>query len=711
MILKIPIKNRYIVSVLLGLCTFVLVLAASGMFPRSFEEWEEKSLDYRFRLRPEIPHHPSITTIGVEDESLEKIGVWPWDRSIHGRLVNLLTQWDVACINFDIFFPSRSSEAGDAQFIEAVRDAGNVILAAPFELIEHPCFTPQEYRQFTRRFPEADSIIADLKTQENGMICVDFNRLSNEQWNALGQKAAFELLYHARFAFTGPADREKLEVLLTEFQYPFTITRPETLWYGNRALMPLKALSRAASGLGHVSATPDSDGVFRRIPLAIRVQGRLFPHMTLAAVLHYLDVPPEDVEIVPGKHILLPDAHFPDSDETRDIKIPVDERLNLRINFPTSWSAHSYADVLVAEADSEAANFWRQELQGQICTIGYLVTGTGDIGPTPLETNFPLALIHAAILNTILTQNFLYEIGWGPTIGITLVLVIALALVAPRVGPYHFTLVVVATLVGYVGVAIGLFNGFGVILKLLNPVLPTIVLEYTLITVYWYATEDRERRQLRSAFKTYVSKQMLAQILDNPESLALQGQRKELTIMFSDVRKFSTLSDQIEPEAIHRLLNLYFSRMTNIAFKYDGFVDKFIGDGLLCFFGDPIAHSDHAWRAVQAAIEMQQAVRELGPAIRETLKLEPIVIRIGINTGPVIVGNMGSAERMEYTVLGSEVNLAQRLEASATPGQIMISWKTYEHVKDQVQVRNGGNIHVKGFERPIQVYEIELPFD
>jgi adenylate cyclase len=540
---------------------------------------------------------------------------------------------------------------------------------------------------------------------------VDFNRLSNEQWNALGQEAAFELLYHARFAFTGPGDREKLEVLLTEFQYPFTIIRPDTLWYGNRALMPLKALSRAASGLGHVSATPDSDGVFRRIPLVIRVQGRLIPHMTLAAVLHYLDVPPEDVTIVPGKHILLPDAHFPNSGETRDITIPIDERLNLRINFPTSWSAHSYADVLAAEDDPEAANFWQQELQGQICTIGYLVTGTGDIGPTPLETNFPLALIHAAILNTILTQNFLYEIGWGPTIGITLALVIALALIAPRVGPYHFTLVVVAALVGYVGVAIGLFNGFGVILKLLNPVLPTIVLEYTLITVYWYATEDRERRQLRSAFKTYVSKQMLAQILDNPESLALQGQRKEMTIMFSDVRKFSTLSDQIEPEVIHRLLNMYFSQMTNIAFKYDGFVDKFIGDGLLCFFGDPIAHSDHAWRAVQAAIEMQQAVRELGPAIRETLKLEPIVIRIGINTGPVIVGNMGSAERMEYTVLGSEVNLAQRLEASATPGQIMISWKTHEHVKHQVQVRDGGNIHVKGFERPIQVYEVELPFD
>jgi adenylate cyclase len=206
---------------------------------------------------------------------------------------------------------------------------------------------------------------------------------------------------------------------------------------------------------------------------------------------------------------------------------------------------------------------------------------------------------------------------------------------------------------------------------------------------------------------------MLVQILDNPESLKLTGERREITIMFSDVRKFSSLSDKIQPEVIHKLLNLYFSRMTEIAFKYDGFVDNFIGDGLLCFFGDPLPHPDHALRAVRAAIDMQRAVRELGPIIRAELKLDPIVIRIGINTGYVIVGNMGSAERMEYTVLGSEVNLAQRLESSATPGQIMISENTYTHVKEDedIDVRDMGEIQVKGFERYVKVYEVELPFE
>lgn len=716
MILKIPIKNRYIVSVILGLGALGLVLGLAGFFQRTFNEWEEKTLDYRFRLRKAVPLYPYITTIGIEDSSLQKIGAWPWDRSYHARMIKLLKTLGVSFINSDIFFASHSSEPGDSRLINAVQEAGNVILSAPFELIDHPCFTREEYDEYLQKFPFAEDIIKSLITREGERICIDFNELTDEQWNKLvekDQEAGFELLYRAKFAFTGEEDREKLKVLLEKFHYPFRIAEDhkEKLWYANRAYLPIKELTQAASGFGHVTATPDSDGVFRRVPLVIRVEDQLIPHMAFFAVLQYLQVRPEDVTIVPGKHILLHNARFPETKTRKDLKIPVDHRLRLRINFPPTWRAHAFADVLVTEHDPEAVDFLRKEFEGYICTIGYTVTGTGDIGPNPIETNFPLSFIHAAIMNTILTQSFLYEISWGINLAITLLLVVFLGVISPKLGPYRFTLAVFLTIGIYIAAALILFDRYGLILKLVNPVLPVLILEYTLITVYWYATEDRERRQLRSAFKTYVSKQMLTQILNNPQSLALTGQRKEVTIMFSDVRKFSTLSDKIEPEVIHRLLNLYFSQMTQIAFKYDGFVDKFIGDGLLCFFGDPIAHPDHALRAVHAAIDMQRAVRQLGPEIRQELGLDPIVIRIGINTGPVIVGNMGSAERMEYTVLGSEVNLAQRLEASATPGQIMISNKTYEHVGQDIRVRDMGNISVKGFERPVQVYEVELPFE
>jgi len=708
---KIPIKNRYLVSLLLGLIAFVIVLLMSGIFKEYFDEWEEKTLDYRFRNRKEIPIYPYISTIGIEQSSLETVGPWPWDRSIHGRMVDLLSDFGASVIFFDIFFPAPSSEAGDAQFIQSVQEAGNVLLASTYELIDHPCFTPREYREFLKQYPKADAILQSLKQEKYNGICIDFNALTPEQWNELGQEAALELLYRAEFVFTSEEEEIKFEALREHVQYPFVARHPEKLWYANRALLSLAPLIQASDGVGHVTLSPDSDGVLRRVPLVIQVSDRLIPHLALLAVMRYLHVPPENVEIVPGKYITLHDARFPETGRVTDIKIPVDERAQLRINFLPSWGAHVFAEVLDSEDDQEMYDYWKKELPGHICTVGYIATGTGDMGPNPYESKFPYALAQAAIMNTILTQNFLYEIGDEVTLGITFVLLLGVSLISPKLSPLRFTLFVFLVIAGYMTTAIVLFNLYGIILKLINPVLIVLVLAYTLITTYWYATEERERKQLRSAFKTYVSRQMLEKILDNPESLKLTGQRKEMTIMFSDVRKFSTLSDKIQPEVIHRLLNMYFSRMTEIAFQYDGFVDKFIGDGLLCFFGDPIPHKDHALRAVQAAIEMQQAVRELGPIIQQELKMDPIVIRIGLNTGYVIVGNMGSAERMEYTVLGSEVNLAQRLESSATPGEVMISENTYQHVKDHIEVRDMGEIQVKGFERYIKVYEVNLPFE
>lgn len=722
MVFKIPLKNKYLVSVILGVAALGLVLCIRFIFQQAFAEWEEKTLDSRFRLRASVPLYPSITTIGIEDSSLNKIGVWPWDRSVHARMLKLLKSLGISFVNMDIFFHKPSQNpAGDQQLIQAVQDVGNVILSAPFELVDHPCFTPAEYRAFLKKFPPVEAIISSLVSQKNGKTCVDYNRLTNVQWNAIveqaGMEAGLELVKHEEFVFAeentpGSQEiRENFERLVNKFRYPFTVSAKEQLWYANRGYLPMQELAEAALGFGHVTATTDSDGVLRRVPLVVRVKEHLIPHMAFAAILNYLQVKPEDVTLVPGQYVLLRNARFPGTTATKAIKIPVDGRLQMRVNFPPTWKAHAFADVLEAEQDPEAAASWQKTLAGQLCTLGYVVSGTGDIGPNPIEAKFPLAFLHAAIMNTILTENFLVEPGWWTTLGITLLLVVFLGVIAPKLGPYRFTLVAFLTVAVYVAAAVTLFLRQGIILKVLDPVLPALILEYTLITIYWYATEDRERRQLRSAFKTYVSKQMLAQILDNPGSLTLAGQRKELTVMFSDVRKFSTLSDKIEPEMIHRLLNMYFSQMTHIAFKYDGFVDKFIGDGLLCFFGDPIAHPDHALMAVRAAIDMQRAVRELAPEIEEKLGIPPIVIRIGINTGQVIVGNMGSAERMEYTVLGSEVNLAQRLESSATPGQIMISARTYEQIKHEFSAEDKGEIMVKGFERPVKVYEVNLPFE
>jgi len=711
MSIKLPFQNKYVTSLFLSLFALLTLLFANLLFPQQLREWEEKTVDYRFRLRKPVPNYPNLVNIGIDDKSLDAIGVWPWDRSVHAKMLNLLRQMNAAIVDYDIIFPRKSSPEGDAQFFEAARQANNVILSTPFQLTEQPCFLPAEHADFLAKSPQIGHILEPVTRQKDGRICIDVDALPEERANLIEDEPYETLIERDPFIYTGQEDRERVETVLQRFHYPFQLAASGKIYHANRAVAPMVELSNAAIGMGHISASPDSDGIFRRVPLVIRVQDKLFPSLAFASVLHYLKVAPEQVEIIPGKYIVLRQAKYPERADVTDIRIPVDDRLQLRVNYPSNQTGYSYSDVLASENDPAAFESWKKEVEGRICSIGYYSTGTGDIGPTPLQTKYFLAFIHPAIMNTILTQNFLHEIGWWGNIGMTMLLLALISLLFPKLSPLRFTLVMIMTVLGYIFLANWLFQTFGVIVGIFHPVLSSMLLAYSLIIVYWYATEERERKHLRSAFKTYVSKQMLDQILQNPGALALSGTRKELTIMFTDVRKFSTLSDKIEPEVIHRLLNMYFIRMTKIAFKYDGFVDKFIGDGLLCFFGDPLPHPDHAMRAVMAGIEMQKAVRELGPEIQEKLGLDPISIRIGINTGYVIVGNMGSAERMEYTVLGSDVNLAQRLEASATPGQVMISHKTHAHLGGTLPVRDMGEIQVKGFEKAVKVYEIELPFE
>ncbi|MCP4401039.1 MAG: adenylate/guanylate cyclase domain-containing protein, partial [bacterium] len=598
---KQALSNRFALSVGLSIIAFCIVTVLGLLFPRQFQEWEEKSLDYRFRLRPAVQESPFITRIGIDDRSLDAVGVWPWDRSIHARMLKLLTELGTSAINLDIIFPRKSSEEGDALFLERVEQAENIILSAPFQLIDHPCFTPQEYVDFLERFPQTEEMLHPLKAQNRqGNICIDVEKLSDEQLEQLDEQAYLELVMSDEFIYISEDDQRRVEEMLQHFQYPFSIQGTGKFWYANRTLAPMEGLSRAAYGLGHISATPDSDGVFRRVPLVIRVQEQLFPSLAFAAALKFLEVDPQNVVLVPGKHILLRQAKFPDSSALKDIHIPVDDRFQLRVNYPKQQNAHSFVDILESKDNPEQFKHLKTEFQKSVCTIGYISTGTGDIGPNPLETNYSLAFIHSAILNTILTENFLHDTKWYVNFGITLILLLFMSFIFHRLSPLHFTLAMFLMIAGYIVLSLFLFNVYGIILQLIHPVVMTLILAYTLIILYWYATEERERKHLRSAFRTYVSRQMLTRILDNPKSLTLSGQRKELTIMFSDIRQFSTLSDKIEPEVIHRLLNMYFSRMTNIAFKYDGFVDKFIGDGLLCFFGDPIHRPDHALRAVKA---------------------------------------------------------------------------------------------------------------
>jgi class 3 adenylate cyclase len=216
----------------------------------------------------------------------------------------------------------------------------------------------------------------------------------------------------------------------------------------------------------------------------------------------------------------------------------------------------------------------------------------------------------------------------------------------------------------------------------------------------------REKELLKGAFSKYVTKSVVDRIMDHEGGLKLGGEKKEVSVFFSDIRGFTPMSEQLSPEEIVHLLNEYFTEMVKIIFKYEGTLDKFMGDAIMAIFGAPVDLPDHADRAVMASIEMAQKMKELQAKWRMEGKKE-VNIGIGINTGEVVVGNLGSLERMEYTAIGDNVNLAQRLESVAEKGQILISSATYERVKHKVIARMLDPIKLKGKSEKVIAYEVE----
>ncbi len=641
-------RARFIL--LAGLFTFGIFLLLAWFFGDILWEWEQKTVDYRFRLRGPIPIHPAIVHIDIDDESLKALGPWPWKRSLHGELVRRLNEAGVGAQVFDIIFSGEKEQKDDAALVAAVQKAGTVYLPVGFEL-----------RPFSGL-----GLIGHEQTTETADALEGFHF-------SVGQ-------------VTGNPE-------------PF---------YAGRVLAPLPALVQSAKGVGHITATPDSDGVFRRVPLVVSDRGRLIPSLGLAALIGYLDVDPKNIEIEFGRAITLRDVRLPGTTNRTTVTIPINRRGEMVINYAGRWDEtfphYSAAHILKARPDE--LSVFKTELNRRLCIISLIASGMTDVGPVPLETSFPLNGLHSNILNTILTQRFLYELSPGTQILILVILTALFLSAAPYLKPAVYVLIGFLLMAGYTVGAYWLFKEGGILLNLVSPWLSSsfVVLSVLLSR---YRLEERERGQLRSAFELYLSPQILNQALGRPEGLSLGGKRKELTVLFSDIAGFSTLSEKLEPEETQALLNDYFEEMTQIVFRHGGTIDKFIGDGLMVLWGDPLPGEDHALQAVNCAVEMQKRMKELQVDWRRQGR-NTFEIRIGVNTGWMTVGNMGSKQRMSYTVIGKQVNLAQRLEVSTEPSTVLISERTYGLIKDRIAAEDAGEITVKGFNQPVRVYTVKV---
>ncbi len=640
------------VTILLAAASFAAARLCFWVLPGLFEPWNSQAVDQLFTMRSDsarlrVPYDSTIVHVDLNNSTVQQLSEFYLNRSHHARVVRNLSAMRVSAQLCDFIFPARSQAADDSALTAAVSSAGHVYLGLAFEFLKgsaHP----------------------------------------GEQ---LGSPVGAHYL-----------DRTKWDVVVEG--------DPGGFYLGGNPLITFPGLASASRGLGFLNVRPDRDGVYRRAPLLVRYGDAFYPSIAFRAVCDHLGVPPQQVVVRPGDCITLKNARRPGGD-VHDIVIPIDRQGNLIVNTIGPWERmvhYSFVDVYRASDDRDELEMWEEELAGKIVVISEVLTGSADVGPVPTDTHFPLSGVHANVMHTILTEEFLRELSGGGMLIVEILLVGIVLFLSLRFSSLTSSLGSLGVAAGYLGFAAGCFLYGDLILNIVRPLLMVTFGVISTVT-YLYFNEEREKWVLRRSFEAYFPPSVVKNIMADPSTITAGGQKKELTILFSDIKSFSTHSATMEPDHIQRLLNEYFEAMTEIVFWHEGTVDKFIGDGLMVFFGDPDPQEDHALRAVRAAIDMQRRVRDL--KVRWVARGDmPIQIRVGINTGTVVVGNMGSSRRLSYTVLGSDVNLAQRLESSAPVEGIMISRRTYDLVKDHVGTRSLGEIQVKGLEESIQVYEV-----
>ena len=461
-------------------------------------------------------------------------------------------------------------------------------------------------------------------------------------------------------------------------------------------LLPTAPLEQVASNIGHANVIPDGDGTVRRLPLIVgSSSGQIYPSLTLAALYRLFSMPlPQEYVLQNGAISLL----------ARDI--PVDTSYRLRINFSADNANRpylSYGDVIGGDFDPSLVN-------NRIVLIGMTATGEPDTWAIPTSASkVPGVFIHAAAMDTILTERFLTEPGTTATLVIMLVLVGITAFALPRSGTRYRKDIAKGlgiTAVVFIACLAGGFLAFdrGYILDLFYPLLLLPVV-YVGNALYMVVAEQSDKRFVKELFGRYISPQIAREIVSRADvgDLRLGGEEREVSVLFADIRGFTQISEQLSPEAVVNMLNTYLSVVADAVVNHNGIVNKFAGDNIMAVWNAPQAQPEHALLAVRAAWEAQRKLAELRQTDARSL---PVQFGIGINTGVALAGNIGSAGRSEYTVIGDSVNTASRICSSTPAGEVWIGAETYNQTKDHIEICELEAQQVKGKSEPIKVYRV-----
>jgi adenylate cyclase len=654
-------SRRTLLGLATGLVVALLLVLLRGTY--LFEAAELKTLDTRFRaLHDPAKADTNIVIVDVDNLSLDltrgTLGRFPWPRDVWAMVVQYLAAGGAKAIAFDFTFPEPNLQdpRGDSAFAAAAAAAGTVVQTLSFQR-ELDTANAQRLAAF-REDTAAVRTLLDLFDRRVDSLPLGLN--------------LFQAVEH-----------------------------------------PYPALMDAAQNLGVINYTPDPvDGTARRAPLLYQFRDSVFLAFGLATALtadstRFLDCPRwawRRGALVPCGGEIPVDEHGAMLIKWKGPYRDPDQKQETYRIIPIAQIFRSYEQARAGERPEVPLETFR----GKVVFVGASGSGLFEARANPFGPSDPGVLIHATVADNILNRDYLYRARPLANAAALLLAALLAGLAVSVVTAVWASAALGVGLAGvYVALAFWLFGAHSLWLDAATPSL-AILLTFTGGMAVNYMTEGRQKRQIREMFSKYVAPEYVAQLAEDPSKLHLEGQRAELSILFSDIRGFTSISEKMQPAEVIAFLNVYLTEMSAIVIRSGGTLDKFIGDAVMAFWGEPVPYTDHADRACDCALAMRDATLKLAERFASEGK-PPIRIGIGINTADVVVGNIGSIEhKLDYTVIGDGVNLASRLEGlnKDFATTIIISEFALAKLGDRFAVRPLGDVKVKGKERPVKIYEL-----
>jgi adenylate cyclase len=637
---------------------------------------ELRTYDLRFLMRGHKKPANAVVMAVIDERSLDEQGRWPWPRSKIADLIDKLNKDGAKVIGFDIGF----LEPDENSTLKLINQLENQISALNINNNKLSDFIKTGKAK-------ADNDLALAKAIKNSSAAVVLGYFFHTSKAGLGYEIS-------------PKEIDRRLEQIDPSKYPLIIYEDQKPEYSPflKAYAPetnLELLTKVADASGYFNTTPDPDGVLRWAPLIIQFGENIFPPLAIQCVWHYLDKPQLMVDVVIyGVEGIQMGKRF----------IPTDEFGRILINYlgpPNTFPTISITDILNDK-------YQKGIFKDKIVLIGATAEGIYDLRNTPFSAVHPGLEVHANVLDNILTGDYLKIPKRANVYNLISIIIIGslIGFVISRLNALKGALFAVTIFFAFILTACWLFMYFGVWLNMVYPLLALLII-YISITIFRYFTEEKKRKEIKSAFSRYAPSNVVNEISHNPDKLKLGGEEREISVLFCDLAGFTKYSELYEPNAMIQIISEYFNEMTEQVFAFKGLLKEYVGDELMAIFGAPLEQKDHAKRACLTALAMRDRLRVLRP-IWEGKGRPSLSARTGVNSGTMLVGNVGSKYRFSYGALGDNVNLGSRLEGinKIYGTEVLIGENTAKLVEGSFLLREIDFVRVKGKEKPVRIYEL-----